>query len=266
MPFLEISEELRIFHEVTGESGPWITLINGHTRPLSDFKSMSRYLSERGWRVLSFDARGVGKTDCPAGFSLEDIGSDVLALWDHLKIEKSAVLGISFGGTIAMTLAGSLAPQRVSSLLLVSTAASEGFLTIEKEDPPRDPKRLIMNVTRYFSKEFAVKNQMIVQGFIRQVARTYQDPEMALGARAQREAMQEFDLLPLLPQITAPSLVLHGEEDKIVPVQSAKIIAARIPGARLEAFPGIGHLLLVEMPIKFYEKIHAFLQETSPKA
>lgn len=265
MPQLEISEDTRIYYETAGTEGPWITLINGHTRPLSDFKSMTRYLVERGNRVLSFDNRGVGKTDCPAGFSLEDIAKDVVALWDHLQIPKCTVLGISFGGTVALTLASETAPDRVERLLLVSTAISDEHLSVEKEAPPRDPRRLIMNMTRYFSLEFAQKNPMIVQGFIRQVARTYQDPELALGARTQRDAMEHFDFAPALEKIRARTLVLHGEKDQIVPVESAKKIAAGIPKAKLETFP-VGHLLLVEMPVAFYERIQTFTreQETSP--
>jgi len=263
MPQLELSEDIKIYYETAGTEGPWITLINGHTRPLSDFKSMTRYLVERGNRILSFDNRGVGKTDCPAGFSLEDIAKDVVALWDHLQIQKSIVLGISFGGTIALTLASETAPERIDRLIIVSTAVNDESLSIEKDAPPRDPRRLIMNMSRYFSLEFAQKNAMIVQGFIRQVARTYQDPELALGARTQRDAMEHFDFLPVLENIKAPTLVLHGEKDQIVPVESAKQIAAGIPKAKLETFP-VGHLLLVEMPVAFYERVQSYSRETSP--
>ena len=263
MPLLERSPEIKVHYETSGKDGPWITLVNGYARPSTDFKAISRFLSERGHQVLTFDSRGAGKTDCPPGFTLAEIAEDITALWDHLKIERSHLLGISFGGTIAITHAAN--SSRVSSLIVVSTAVCDKLLNIEKDPPPRDPRRLIMNFTRYFSKEFATKNSLLVQGFIRQVARTFQDPELALGARAQRDAMGEFDLKPLLPQISCPCLVLHGEADQVVSVDSGRKIASGIKSAKLESFAGIGHLLLVEMPTALYERVHRFLQESSPK-
>lgn len=259
MPFLERSEEVRIYFETAGESGHWVTLVNGYTRPLSDFKAMARYLAERGFRVLTFDTRGVGKTDYPPGFSLDDLADDIQALWKHLNVDASHLLGISFGGTIAATLAGRK-PTELKKLALVSTALREEDLASSVITPSRDPRRFMADMTRYFSPEFLAKNQMLVQGFIRQVGRTFQEPESALGARAQREAFSEFDISPLLPEIAAPTLVVHGDADKVVAIASAKKIAAGIPGAKFQAFEGKGHLLLVESAVALYETISTFFQ------
>lgn len=254
MPLLELDEELRLYFETFGETnnGPWVTLVNGYTRTLTDFKAMARYLSERGKRVLTFDNRGVGKTDYPPIFTLDDLANDVLALWKHLHITESHLLGISFGGAIAATLAAKQPPV-LKKLMLVSTPIDAGFTRIESSSPPRDPKKFTLQYTRYFSASFLKENSLLVQGFLRQVAKTFLEPESALGARAQREAMQELDLLPLLSQIQVPTLVLQGDSDGIVPVASAQKIASEIPQSQCEILEGIGHLLLVECPLRFYQ-------------
>lgn len=259
MPFLQRDEEVRLFYETWGEGDRWITLVNGYTRPLTDYKAMGRYLSERGWRVLAFDNRGTGKTDYPPVFTITDIGEDILALWTHLGCTASHLLGISYGGAIAATLAATH-PAPLKSLALVSTPFSEGFLAAEKAGPVRDPRKFALLMTRYFSPEFVAKNQMLVQGFIRQVAKTFQEPESALGARAQRESMEELDLSLALSEIRVPTLVIHGEMDRIVGVDSGRKIAGTVPNAQLEILPGIGHLMLAESPTKLYETAENFFR------
>jgi pimeloyl-ACP methyl ester carboxylesterase len=103
-------------------------------------------------------------------------------------------------------------------------------------------------------------NQMIVQGYARQLAKIFQEPDTALGATCQRATMEEIDLMPFLAGISAPALVVHGENDRLVPVEAARTIAKAIPGSRLEVFPGAGHLLLIEAPRRLYEIIGAFLR------
>lgn len=259
MPLLERDEDVRIYFETHGEAGPWVTLVNGYTRPLTDFRAMVRYLTERGRRVLMFDSRGVGKTDYEAGFSMDDIAEDVLALWKHLEISKSHLLGISYGGAIAAMLAAKRPPE-LDKLMLVSTPRDAQFIRGELDGPPRDPRRFTFQFTRYFSPAFLKSNQILVQGFLRQLARTFQEPESALGARAQRESMQEMDLVPLLSAIKAPTLIIQGDQDGVVPVESGKQLANGISGATLDVVEGAGHLLLVEAPLRLYETIDRFFK------
>ena len=122
MKFLEV-KNAQICFEVVGESGPWITMINGHTRSRSDFKLISRKLAAGNRRVLIFDNRGSGSTLALRPFSFEDFCQDVLELWQHLGIQKSSVLGISMGGFIAQGLAERT--DRIEKLILVSTAAKK---------------------------------------------------------------------------------------------------------------------------------------------
>ena len=261
MPFLEQGDVKIHYQAWTEGSGAWITLINGYTRTLTDFKSMGRFLSERGYRVITFDNRGAGKAECPPVFTLEDIAGDIVSLWDHLGADKSHVLGISFGGAIATTLAA-LQPDRVRSLVIVSSAVStKHLMRAETVGPSRDPRRLTADLARDFSPQILARNQILVSGFMRQMGKIFQEPDTALGARAQRAAMEDMDLRPRLPNIKAPTLVLHGEMDAIVGMESAEEFESLIPGAQLERFPEVGHLLLAEVPLKLYESAEKFFRE-----
>lgn len=258
MPFLE-SEDAKIHYAVWAEgTGPWITLVNGYTRTLVDFRAMGKYLSERGFRVLTFDNRGAGKTESPPIFSIEDIGEDLLRLWKHLGAERSHLLGISYGGTIALTLAARK-PEQISKLVLVSVPLAETYVAKELRGPSRDMRKFQINMLQYFSKGFLAKNKILVEGFMRQNLKMFQDPESGMGARAQRESLQGLNLIESARKVKNETLILHGDEDYVVSPESAKELATLIRGSKLEMFPGIGHLLLAECPLDFYKKVEEFI-------
>ena len=100
MPNIETPGAIINF-DVVGDQGPWVTLINGHTRSSNDFRMMGRIFSQAGMRVLVLDNRGAGKSQVSRPFTITDMCGDVVALWDYLEIEKSSLLGISMGGFIS---------------------------------------------------------------------------------------------------------------------------------------------------------------------
>lgn len=260
MPFLEL-DEVKIHYATWDKNeGPWVTLVNGYTRTLTDFRAMAKSLCEQGFRVVTFDNRGAGKAECPPVFSLEEIGDDILALWEKFQVERGSLLGISYGGAIAATLAARI-PERIEKLILVSTPVSVDYLSCEIQGPAKNPRRFISDITQYFSEDFLKKNKILVDGFFRQTLKTFQEPDTALGARAQRESMAELNLAELLPKISCPTLILHGEKDRIVNLESAKFLAAHLKSSKLEILPGIGHLLLAECPREFYQRVGQFLRE-----
>src|SRR5690606_38522224 len=97
MPFLDASD-IRIYYETAGATGPWVTLVNGYSRPGDDFRVMARHLSRHGMRVLYLDNRGAGQTQASLDFHFSDFVDDVVRLWDALEIRQSHLLGISLGG------------------------------------------------------------------------------------------------------------------------------------------------------------------------
>ena len=250
MPQLNLPN-VTINYEVWGDSNlKTITLLNGHTRPLTDFRMLSRRLVEKGFKVVVLDNRGAGETVSHEVFTLLDMAHDVISLWDHLAIEKASLLGISMGGFIAMTLAGRY-PDRVSKLFLVSTASYEGGIVSDGRSWDSGETEVEKKLARYFSPAYAEKNRLVLESMAKQIAKGITHGSFLAGSKAQRDAIRGFDARPLLPALSVPTVVIHGSEDVITPLTQAEHLNQLIPGSILNILPGAGHLLLAERPQEF---------------
>jgi pimeloyl-ACP methyl ester carboxylesterase len=207
---------------------------------------MARFLVERNWNVLTLDNRGAGQTKSGLNFSLDDSAKDVVRLWDALQIKQSALLGISYGGVIAMHVALN-SPTRVQKLSLVSTAGKASDIQTSKD------------LSKYFSKTFAEKHAIMVSAFVKELQRNLDDVVSSGRAQAQRQAMAGFDLSAQLGNIRMPVQILHGTDDEIISIEAAKALHKKIPNAKLSEYPGLGHLLLAEMPKDLYEAVYQFV-------
>jgi|LauGreDrversion4_2_1035121.scaffolds.fasta_scaffold09212_2 3-oxoadipate enol-lactonase len=248
-------------YEVWGDQGQWVTLINGHNRSLTDFRLCGRYLVERGWRVLAVDNRGAGLTKTQAPFTITDMVEDIGAIWEAEAITRTRLMGISMGGFLAQILAVERA-ARVAALVLVSTAMTQ--VHIRRDDTPwsPDPEVSEAKLKPYFTPEFGRRNELLIRSMAKQIAKSVADGDFASRSDAQRQAMAGLDLSDVTPRIKAPTLVIHGEDDQIIPVEAAEELAANIKGARLELFPEAGHLLLAERPKELYARIAQFFSST----
>jgi 3-oxoadipate enol-lactonase len=196
----------------------------------------------RRYRVVRYDHRGHGGSPVPPGsYGLDDLGSDVLALLDRQGIGRTHVAGVSLGGMVGMWLAA-YAPERVDRLVLICTSASLG--------PPEmwaDRARAVR--TGGLS---SIADTLIGRWFTDEVVRTR--PDLVEEARAMLAAVPDagyagccaaietMDLTPVLGRITAPTLVVAGEDDQATPPAHARRIAVVVPGARLALVPGAAHL------------------------
>lgn len=204
------------------------------------------------YRVVAFDNRGSGRTDKPrTPYTIPQMADDTAGLMDHLGIESAHVFGMSMGGMIAQELALKC-PQRVRSLVLGSTLAggpnavmagpeliqqwaASAMLPIEQA---------MENGLRFlYSDEFIAKNkERLVKRALRLAH--LQPPLQAL--HRQFMAVVGFNTYNRLHQIAAPTLVISGTADRIVPPENSRILAERIPGAKLVELPGMGHGFLAE--------------------
>ena len=253
MPHLE-TDGANVFYEVwpAAAGTPWVTLLNGHARSLDDFRSMAAALNRRGFSVLSLDNRGSGKTEAFRKFSLRDIAADVRAVWKKVKCAKSHLAGFSYGGAVAMTVASERPPE-LEKLALISTRATWDIALPNVAAP-----NFAEEIAKYFSKDFFEAQKSFITHFGAEVQKRAQDPDKRQGIAWQREAVEGMDLLPQLTKITAPTLIIHGDEDRIVPYASAELIRKAIPGARLLTYPQVGHLPLVQCATKLFDDVATF--------
>jgi 3-oxoadipate enol-lactonase len=217
-------------------------------------------LAELG-RVLVFDGPGHGKSEVPPAFTLEDNTEALLDAFGELKVDRAVMVGLSWGGMLAMRMALQH-PERVAALALFDTSA-------EPEDRARALKyRAFVAFSRRFGLPPALVEAQIAPAMFcdrtlaerrdlvdrfKRAAGGYAPEGTARSAMA--VVIQRKDILPRLRDIRVPTLVACGREDRgTEPVHSERIAAA-IPGARLHFIEQAGHITALEQP----EAVNALL-------
>lgn len=212
---------------------------------------------------IAFDAPGVAESSVPAyPPTMTGLAGSVVRLLDHLGVEQVDALGVSWGGALAQELAYRH-PDRIRRLVLCATGA--GGLMV-----PGHPRIMAILATplRYWSPSYLTRVAPVLYG-----PDIVDDPEMlsrqryirftrspsGRGYLYQVLALRRFVSALWLHRLRQPTLVLHGDADPIVPVANARILAARIPDARLVTVPGGGHLFLLTRPQEMARLITDFL-------
>jgi pimeloyl-ACP methyl ester carboxylesterase len=235
----------------------WITLLNGFTRTSNDFLAFSKHLERAGWGVVLIENRGTLKNPAQASFTLGDCAEEVVKAWDEQGISKSHVLGISYGGALAQTIALKFA-SRIHSLILVSTTPKVDWITSFSLKVSADH-----DLEPYFSKQFSSNNAILVNSLKKEMGKAFQDPFLQQQSTFQRIALKGFDNSANLSKVTIPTLIIHGEEDRVIPLNAAKTLASGISHSSLITLPQVGHLLLAECPKKLYSLVTDWLETSS---
>ncbi|MCY4444459.1 MAG: alpha/beta hydrolase [Proteobacteria bacterium] len=241
-----------------------ITFICGYSRSHKDFRLWQKKLAMTGYNVLLFDNRGSGLSKANQPFGFEQHTKDILCLWKHLGITHSAVIGFSMGGLIAQCLASHLhniSTRHISQLVLISTLPSSGYfspLTGKTFHNPYAP--LWHHLEKYFSQRFLKKHPHATQTLHKEVKRLSASTEDSQQLTYQRSAFQQASYKSIHHNhIAMPTLIIHGEDDRIIYPQAADTLHRLIPHTTLILYPQCGHLLLAEQPAKLYADISQFL-------
>jgi 3-oxoadipate enol-lactonase len=252
--------------ERTG-SGPSVLLIMGLGLSGGAWWRTVPVLARR-LEVITFDNRGVGRS--PAllhAYSTEAMADDAMSVLDAAGVDRVHVYGISLGGMVAQQLA-LRHPGRVRSLVLGATHC--GGRHVRRPDADVADflrRRLWMGheeaawksvVFNYSERCRAEHPERIAEDVKQRLAHSF--PIQAYRAQLWAAAMHDSYLQ--LNQIDAPTLVVHGTEDRMIPVENGRMIAARIPGARLIELRDTGHLYPTEAP-HVDEEISAFMRAHS---
>lgn len=243
--------ELRIrgqtLHVSISGSGPPVLLINGLGGSLGMLSDLRDDL--KGHRVIMFDAPGTGKSPAPWHiYGINWVARLALDLLSEVGCDQADVVGYSVGGAAAQEIAR-MAPERVRRLVLVASACGWGMV------PGSVSSALVALIPiRYYSRTVYKLTTRLVAGgaeatagFLeRTIADRFSSRPSMRGYALQLGAAWLWTSLPWLDQLRAPTLVLAGAEDTLVPSANSKILASRIPNARLVLIDGWGHLLLYD--------------------
>lgn len=235
MAFLTRPDGARLYHEEHGDRGAEaIVLLEGMGGDVPGWRRNIPHLARALW-VIAYDFRGNGNSSEPGGpVTMTTFVDDTLALLDELDVDRAHVYGQSFGGMVALELTLEN-PNRVRTLVLAATHAGGAHLVPSRRQPaPKDePWRSL------YAPGFPDVHPEHVAEDLRVAAAQPRHPR---GGRRQWQAMQNFDVYDRLPTIVAPTLVLHGSEDRLVDPANGELLAGRIPGAELVVLQGAGHL------------------------
>ena len=241
----------------TGPAKRPVLFFNGIGANIELMAPLAGWLSDRD--LITFDMPGIGGSPKPVTpyrpWSMAWTATQIL---DQLGYGSVDVMGVSWGGGLAQQFALQF-PKRTGHLVLCATTA--GMIMV-----PGDMKALskMADPQRYIDPEFMRKNfetlyggeTIGADGHIGRIM-----PPSRTGYLYQLGAMAGWTSAPFLPMLRAPTLIMMGDDDRIVPVINGQFLARLIPKASLEIIPGGGHLFLVSHAAEVVPRIREFLDE-----
>lgn len=271
--FCTLASGIRLCFRVHGpDEGEPLLLVQGLGNQLIHWPAvMVQGLVDLGFRVVVFDNRDIGRSTRiaapppsllrqvfgirdPAGYTLEHMAGDALGLLDHLGIARAHVLGMSMGGMIAQCLAAAH-PQRVVTLTSVFSTTGHrkvgqpalSAMWLLAKSPPRDAETAVRQyqaiMAHVGSTRWPLSPQALRADALLAWARGG-GPAAADGQARQIGAIiNSGDRTAAVRRISVPTLVVHGDQDKLVAPSGGQATAAAIVGARLVTIAGLGHSL-----------------------
>ena len=243
-------------------SRPALVFLHGIGGGQAGFDAHIAYFNARGWRALAWDQCGYGDSPDLEPYTFAGV-AQALAHWlSASRIESAVLVGHSMGGMIALEFYAAFAP-RVAALVLAHCSPAFGNNSgdfqrqfIAARTRPLDEGKTMGDVAR--SLVPAMLGRQALPGAQAEAAALMAGVRSATYRNAMAELVR-FDRRPLLPAIAVPVLCLAAEDDKTAPPAVLSKMAEKIPGARYECLPGLGHLAPLEHPARFCAAIETFI-------
>ena len=253
-------------------NGPPLLLLSGFTAQASGWHGPFVNLLRPHVQVIRYSHRGTGTSDRLTGdVTLRELADDAADLLSALGVDKAHVLGVSMGGMIAQELVLNHS-QRVERLILGCTTCRGGsqphrnggavpatpeVIALLTPDPALSREEQVRRSWPAISTpEFIESHSDVLEERLRL---SLINPTPIETAMRQMAAVRAFDSSDRLPNIDAPTLVIHGDRDALVPVANAYVLKDRIPGAELHILEGAGHLFTFEFPEESAAAVVQFL-------
>jgi pimeloyl-ACP methyl ester carboxylesterase len=256
---------VELYYEEHGRGEP-LVLVPGFGTGLWIWYRQVPAFAER-FRTIVFDPRGVARSAADdAPFTMRDLAEDLAALLEALQVKKAHVLGASFGGFVAQEFA--LAhTERTRSLILCCTSYGGAG-----HRPPSAETLAAIASTKGLNTEERVRENLLLAFSPRFIEEHPQEVERVISLRAendvpeyaylrQLQAAVAFDAAARVGRITAPTLVITGNADAIVPHENSLNLAAAIPGSTLCVVEGGSHTFFIERPEEFNRAVFEFIEQ-----
>ncbi len=276
---------IQIAYEDHGDpSAPPVVMVMGLGGQLTMWSDkLIEDLVAGGYRVITFDNRDIGLSHHHTGekapgilrqivlrrlgikqktpYELMDMAQDTIGLLDALKLEHVHLVGISMGGMIGQHVAA-LVPDRVKSLTAIMTTTGNPKLPrpsgkvmkamVRRGPPPKTRDEIIDQSVATFTVIGTPDEDQNTNGMRDRITRSYDRSYNPAGLARQMSAIVATgDFRKITRRIKAPTLVLHGSKDPLVPIEGGYDIAKLVPGARMEVLDGMGH----DVPPRFLPAI-----------
>ena len=260
--------DTRVRYDVRGQ-GPAVLLIHGFASALETWRTVVPAL-EADYTVIRLDLKGFGWTDRPEGdYSPEAQAAICLALLDKLGVRSAAVVGHSWGASVALAVALA-APERVSKLVLYDAWAyaeqlpsffwwsrtpglGESLFWLFYKQRAEDRIAMAFYDQRY-----------VTQDFVDAIEAALERPATVAGALEAARGQHYEELAPQYKTIAAPTLLLWGREDKVSPPWVGERLQNELPNARLETFGQCGHFPMIESVHASNRALRDFLVAVTP--
>ncbi|MEK6425937.1 MAG: alpha/beta hydrolase [Burkholderia gladioli] len=275
MTYFKSNDGTEIFYKDWGTGRP---IVFSHGWPLSSdaWDAQMLFFGNRGYRVIAHDRRGHGRSAQPwQGNDMDTYADDLAALLDHLDLKDAALVGHSTGGGEVAHYIGRHGTARVAKVALIGavppimlkTSANPGGLPIETFDGIRDG--VVANRSQFYQDlavpfhNFNRPGAKVSQGTID----TFWAQGMMGSIKGQFDCIREFsevDYTEDLRRIDVPVLVLHGDDDQIVPIDaSARRSVEILPNATLKVYPGGSHGIAIVDADRVNRDLLAFLEDAT---
>ncbi len=243
---------INLYYEVHGSGYPLI-LIRGLSSNADHWYCQLPAFSPH-FSVVVFDNRGIARSDAPdEPFTISTLADDTALLMNALGIAKAHILGISMGGMIAQEIALKYG-HMVNGLILACTHCGGLHVVQPASDTLKDfseflftrtPEAAPKAIKALFSDRTIQQNPEVIRVYGEFSTRF---PPASQILKRQIDAIQQHDAWENLNRIQNPTLVIVGSEDALIPPENSRILAERIPHARLQVIEKVGHQLFIEEP------------------
>ncbi len=263
MPMVNVND-IEMYYEIHGQGEP-LVLIMGLRRNAEWWYRQIPHLSQH-FTVLAFDNRGAGRSDKPREeYSIRLFADDTAELMEAVGIRRAHVLGVSMGGYIAQELAINYSEKIRRLILGCTSAGGEGAVRMTPErlvtftaNEGLTPEQILRkDMDIFFSDKFVRENPQKIEEFVEISFRHYQP---AFAFFQQFDACQKHDTADRVGRIAAPTLIMTGDDDLLVPPENSHILKELMPSSELILFPRCRHCFFLEAADEFNEKAIAFFK------